>query len=134
MLIVLDSCEHIIEATAVFAEQLLRGALGVHVLATSREPLRAAGEVVRRLPPLEIPPLLDTLMASRALKYSAVELFVECAAARIDGFALTDHDALLVADICHWLDGNALGIELAAGRVDAFGVSGVGAWWIDFNC
>ena len=67
MLIVLDSCEYIIEATAVFAEQLLRGALGVHVLATSREPLRAAGEVVRRLPPLEIPPLLDTLTAHQAL-------------------------------------------------------------------
>jgi len=56
ILIVLDSCEHIVDATAVFAEQLLRGASGVHVLATSREPLRAAGEVVRRLPRLEIPP------------------------------------------------------------------------------
>ena len=50
MLIVLDSCEHLIEATAVFAEQLLRGALGVHILASSREPLRAAGEVVRPSP------------------------------------------------------------------------------------
>ncbi len=131
MLIVLDSCEHIIDATAVFAEQLLRGAAGVHILATSREPLRAAGEVVRRLPPLEIPPLLSTLTAPEALKYSAVELFVECTAARIDGFALTDHDALLVADICHRLDGNPLGIELAAGRVDAFGASGVAARLVD---
>lgn len=110
-----------------FSEQVLRGTSGVQVLTTSREPLRAAGEVVRRLPPLEIPPLLDTLTASQALKYSAVALFVECAAARIDGFALTDDDALLVADICHRLDGNALGIELAAGRVDAFGVSEVAA-------
>jgi predicted ATPase/DNA-binding winged helix-turn-helix (wHTH) protein len=131
MLIVLDSCEHIIEAAAVFSEQLLRGAAGVHVLATTREPLRAAGEVVRRLPPLESPPLLDTLTASQALKYSAVELFVECAAVRIDGFALTDDDALLVAEICNRLDGNALGIELAAGRVDAFGVSGVVARLVD---
>jgi predicted ATPase len=120
-----------IEATAVFSEQLLRGASGVHVLATSREPLRATGEVVRRLPPLETPPLLDTLTAPQALKYSAVELFVECAAARIDGFALTDDDALLVANICRRLDGNALGIELAAGRVDAFGVSGVAARLVD---
>jgi predicted ATPase len=131
MLIVLDSCEHIVEATAVFAEQLLRGAAGVHVLATSREPLRAAGEVVRRLPPLGTPPLLDTLTATQALQYPAVELFVECAAARIDGFALTDDDAPLVADICHRLDGNALGIELAAGRVDAFGISGVAARLVD---
>jgi len=134
MLIVLDSCEHVIGAAAVFSEQLLRGASGVHVLATSREPLRAAGEVVRRLPPLETPPLLDTLTASQALKYSAVELFVECAAARMDGFALTDDDALLVADICHRLDGNALAIELAAGRVDAFGVSGVAARLEDRFC
>ena len=131
MLIVLDSCEHIIEATAVFAEQLLQGAFGVHVLATSREPLRAAGEMVRRLPPLDIPPLLETLTALQALRYSAIELFVECAAARIDGFVLTDHDAPLVAGICHRLDGNALGIELAAGRVDAFGVSGVAARLVD---
>lgn len=131
MLIFLDSCEHMIEAVAVFSEQLLRGAPGVHVLATSREPLRAAGEVVRRLPPLETPPLLDAITASQALKYSAVELFVECAAARIDGFALTDDDAPLVADICHRLDGNALGIELAAGRVETFGVSGVAARLVD---
>lgn len=126
-LIVVDSCEHIIEAAAVFSEQLLRGASGVHVLATTREPLRAAGEVVRRLPPLVTPPLLDNLSARQALQYSAVELFVECAAARVDGFELTDDDALLVADICNRLDGNALGIELAAGRVGAFGVSGVAA-------
>lgn len=131
ILIVLDSCEHIIDGTAIFAEQLLRGASGVHVLATSREPLRAAGEVVRRLPPLEIPPVLGKLTAAQAIKYSAIELFVESAAARIDGVALTDHDAPLVADICHRLDGNALGIELAAGRADAFGVSGVAERLVD---
>lgn len=131
ILIVLDSCEHIIDATAVFAEQLLSGASGVHVLATSREPLRAAGEVVRRLPPLDTPPVVGTLTAPQAMKYSAIELFVECVAARIDGFALTDEDASLVAGICRCLDGNALGIELAAGRVDAFGVSGVAARLVD---
>jgi signal transduction histidine kinase len=70
ILIVLDSCEHIVDAIAVFAEQLLRGAPGLHVLATSREPLRAAGEVVRRLPPLDIPPVLNTLSAPQALKYA----------------------------------------------------------------
>lgn len=129
LLIVLDSCEHIVDATAAFAEHLLKGAPDVHILATSREPLRAAGEVVRRLPPLEVPSA--TLGASEALKYSAVELFVECVAARIDGFVLTDEDALSITDVCRQLDGNALGIELAAGRVDTFGISGVAARLVD---
>ncbi len=131
MLIVLDSCEHIIDAASSFAEQLLTGAAGVHILATSREPLRAAGEMVRRLPPLDVPPLLNTLTASQALKYSAVELFVECTAARIHGFTLTDDDALTVANICHRLDGNPLAMELAAGRVDVFGVARVAARLVD---
>ena len=131
MLIVLDSCEHLIEAAAVFAEDLLKGAPGVRVLATSREPLRAAGEIVRRLPPLDVPPADDALTAARAQSYSAVQLFVECATSRNDAFALTDHDAPLVADICRRLDGNALAIELAAGRVHAFGVAGVAARLID---
>jgi predicted ATPase len=64
--------------------------------------------------------MVGTLTAAQAMKYSAIELFVECVAARMDGFVLTDDDAPLIADICHQLDGNALAIELAAGRVDAF--------------
>ena len=123
MLIVLDNCEHVVEAAAVLAEQLLAGAPGVHILATSREPLRAEGERVRRLPPLDSPAASPDLTAADALAFPAVRLFVERAAAISDGFELSDTDAPVVADICRKLGGMALAIELAAARVDAFGVA-----------
>jgi predicted ATPase/DNA-binding winged helix-turn-helix (wHTH) protein len=127
MLLVLDSCEHVIEAAAVLAVDVLRGAPGVHILATSREPLRAEGERVQRLAPLAFPPASAELTAAKALTYPAVELFVERAAAVLNGFDLSDADAPIVAEICCRLDGIALAIELAAGRVDAFGLRGVAA-------
>jgi predicted ATPase/DNA-binding winged helix-turn-helix (wHTH) protein len=122
MLILLDSCEHVAGGVAALAEQLLNGAPAIHVLATSREPLRAEGERVHRLSPLAIPPDGGALTASEALAFSAVQLFVERAAASVDGFELTDADAPIIADICRKLDGIALAIELAATRIDAFGV------------
>ncbi len=127
MLLVLDSCEHVVETAAALAEKVLKAAPAVHVLATSREPLRAEGEHVQRLQPLEAPPPSPGLRAADALGYPAVELFVERAAACTDGFELTDADAPVVAEICRRLDGIALAIELVAGRVDAFGVAGVAA-------
>jgi predicted ATPase/DNA-binding winged helix-turn-helix (wHTH) protein len=125
MLLLLDNCEHVIEAAAVLAEELLKGAPRIHILATSREPLRAEDERVQRLAPLETPPISPGLGAAEALTYPAVQLFVERAAAGADGYELTDADALVVAQICRRLDGIALAIELAAGRVGAFGVGGV---------
>jgi predicted ATPase len=122
MLIVLDSCEHVIDAAASLAEQLVAGASGVHILATSREPLRAAGERVHRLQPLDVPVDPSQLTAAEALAYSAVQLFVERAAAVLDGFELSDAEAPIVSAICHKLGGIALAIELAAARVDAFGI------------
>jgi predicted ATPase len=122
ILIVLDSCEHAIEAAASLAEQIVRSAPRVHVLATSREPLRAAGEHVHRLSPLNSPSSSFGLTAAKALTFSAVQLFVERAVASVDGFQLTDADAPVVADICRKLEGIALAIELAATRVDAFGI------------
>jgi predicted ATPase/DNA-binding winged helix-turn-helix (wHTH) protein len=127
MLIILDSCERVVEAAAVLAESLLRGAIGVDILATSREPLRAEGEVVYRLPPLEIPLPSAHLTAADALTYPTVQLFVERAASSADGFELSDIDAPVVASICRKLDGIPLAIELAAGRVDVFGLHGVSA-------
>lgn len=121
MLIVLDNCEHVVEAAATLVEQVLANAPGVHILATSREPLRAEGERVSRLAPLDVPADRLDLRASEALEYSGVRLFVERAAANLDGFELTDADAQAVSDICRKLGGIALAIELAAARVDVFG-------------
>jgi predicted ATPase/DNA-binding winged helix-turn-helix (wHTH) protein len=125
MLIVLDNCEHVIEAAATLAEEVLRAAPGVHILATSREPLRAEGEWVQRLPSLEIPPASDRLAAAEALAFPAIQLFVERATASLETFILLDDDAPTVVDICRRLDGIPLAIELAAARVELFGVRGL---------
>jgi predicted ATPase/DNA-binding winged helix-turn-helix (wHTH) protein len=122
ILLVLDSCEQVIEATASLTEQLLRGAPGVHILATSREAMRADGERVLRLTPLGVPDESADLTAAEAMMFPAIQLFVERATESLDTFELTDADAAVVADICRRLDGMALAIELAAGRVDAFGL------------
>jgi len=127
MLLVLDSCEHVVEPAAALAVEVLKGAPGVHILATSREPLRAEGERVHRLLPLKLPPESVRFTAAEALTFPAVQLFVERAAASLDGFELGDAEAPAVADICRKLDGIALAIELAAGRVDAFGVRDLAA-------
>jgi predicted ATPase/DNA-binding winged helix-turn-helix (wHTH) protein len=127
MLLVLDSCDHVIDAAASLAEQVLNGAPGVHILTTSREALRAQGERVQRLGPLGVPAVSAGLTAAEAMTYPAVQLFVERATESLDTFELTDADARVVADICRRLDGIALAIELAAGRVDAFGVRGLAA-------
>jgi predicted ATPase/DNA-binding winged helix-turn-helix (wHTH) protein len=127
ILILLDSCEHVIEAAAILSETLFKGAQGVHILATSREPLGADGERVHRLSPLALPPQSAGLTSAEALTFPAVELFVERAASRLDSFELNDADAPFVADICRNLDGIALAIEIVAGRLDAFGLRGVAA-------
>jgi predicted ATPase len=130
-LLVLDSCERFVEAAAVLAETLLKGTRNLHVLATSREPLRAEGEAIYRLSPLTTPSASGRLSAEEALSFAAVELFVERAASSTDTFELIDDDAPIVADICRQLDGIALAIELAAGRVGTLGVKGVATYLTD---
>jgi predicted ATPase len=122
MLVVFDNCEHVVESAAASAVDLLKNAPGLNILATCREPLYAEGECVRRLMPLKVPPAARKLTATEALAFPAVQLFVERAIERLDTFELTDADAPIVAEICRKLDGIALAIELAAGRVDAFGL------------
>jgi predicted ATPase/DNA-binding winged helix-turn-helix (wHTH) protein len=124
-LIVLDCCEHLIEATAVLAEQLFAKTSRVHILATSREPLKVTGESVFRLGPLQTPPNSTAITATEAARYPAVQLFVERATACLYQFELLDINAPVIAEICRRLDGIALAIELAAGGVDAFGVGGI---------
>jgi len=125
MLLVLDNCEHVIDEAAALTAGILRGVPGVHILATSREPLRAEGEHVYRLSPLQRPPGTAGLTAAEALGFPAVQLFVERAAASLDEFELSDADAPIVADICRKLDGLPLAIEFAAARVEAFGLHGL---------
>lgn len=126
-LVVLDSSEHVLEGTATFVERVVRLVPNVHILATSREPLRADGEHVRRLQALALAPPAAHISARDALDFPAIELFAERAAATLDTFQLTDADAPIIAHICRRLDGIPLAIELVAGRVDTFGLSGLAA-------
>jgi predicted ATPase/DNA-binding winged helix-turn-helix (wHTH) protein len=126
-LIILDSCEHVVEAAAALAEEVFNGVPGAHILATSREPLRAEGEWVQRLPPLSCPPASTRVKAQEALVFPAVQLFVERVTASLDTFELKNTEAPIVADICRRLDGIPLAIELAAGQVEVVGVTGLAA-------
>jgi predicted ATPase len=111
-LLVLDNCEHLIDACAQLSESLLRTCDRVHILATSREPLGIPGEVLWRVPPLGLP--ADDTSGPEA---DAVRLFVERAASSVPNFALTSANQAAVTDICRRLDGLPLAIELAAARV-----------------
>ena len=124
LMLVLDNCEHLIESVAVLAERICRAAPRVHILATSRESLRAEGEYVYELPRLEVPPEDSALTAAEALAFPAVRLFVERATADGNRIELNDADARVVAGICRRLDGIALALELAAGSVRAHGICG----------
>jgi predicted ATPase len=123
MLLVLDTCEHVVETVAPLAEELLRTMPGISILATSREPLRIDGERVHRLAPLPLPPASAALSTVEAMRFPAIQLFVERATASQDGFRLSDRDGPVVAEICRRLDGLPLAIELAAGRVHALGLA-----------
>jgi predicted ATPase/DNA-binding winged helix-turn-helix (wHTH) protein len=125
VLLIFDNCEHLIDSVAAFAEDLLGRAQGATILATSREALRASAEWVHQLSPLEAPPISSTLSARQARSYSAVEMFEDRAAFALGGYQLDDADAPYVADICRRLDGIALAIELAAGRVASLGIQGL---------
>jgi predicted ATPase/DNA-binding winged helix-turn-helix (wHTH) protein len=124
LLLVLDNCERVVGATAALAISILKGAPGVHVLATSREPLGAEGEQVHRLRPLETPANWQPATLAEALGFPAVKLFIERAS--LAGQAvLKDSDAPIIADICRKLDGIALAIELSAARVEVLGIHGL---------
>lgn len=125
MLLVFDNCEHIIEAAAFCADRILAEAPGIRILATSREPLGVRGERVRRLSGLDAPPASSDLKAEEALRYPAIQLFVDRATDRLESFQLSDTNALTITEICRRLDGLALAIELAATRVDSFGTDGL---------
>ncbi|MDG3439491.1 ATP-binding protein [Nitrospirillum amazonense] len=122
MLLILDSCEHVIDFVADLAEKLFSCLPELSILATSRESLRAEGEHVFRLFPLACPPPTLPSSSEAALCYSAVEFFIDRVQANQLGFQLSDEDTPLVGEICRKLDGIPLALELAAGRVPAYGI------------
>ena len=125
LLLVIDNCEHLVEAVSQLAQALLDKAPGVHVLVTSQEPLRLPDERLYRLGTLAVPRDGEPASAAQALEHGAVRLFVERAQALDPRFALDERNVQAVIDICRRLDGLALAIELAAARVPALGVQGV---------
>jgi predicted ATPase/DNA-binding winged helix-turn-helix (wHTH) protein len=122
ILLILDTCEHLIEAVAVFASRIIMGAARVHVLATSREALQVDGEQIYRLEPLACPPDEAVLSAGVARTFPATQLFIERATASGAHLDFDDGETAIVAKICRKLDGVALAIELAARRVEAYGL------------
>ncbi|MFB6414661.1 MULTISPECIES: ATP-binding protein [Bradyrhizobium] len=123
MLLILDNCEHVIATAAPLAADIFQAAPHVHILATSREALRVEGEQVYRLAPLAVPPDDGTsLTLAAARTYPALQLFLERATAGGAQITLDDANATIIAGICRKLDGMALAIELAAGRVEAYGL------------
>jgi predicted ATPase/DNA-binding winged helix-turn-helix (wHTH) protein len=122
ILLILDTCEHLVKAVADLASHIHIGAPNVQILATSREALRVEGEHVYRLDPLACPPDDVPITAALAQKFPAAKLFVERAIASGAHFDLSDAEAEIVARICRKLDGIALAIELAALRVEAYGL------------
>jgi predicted ATPase/DNA-binding winged helix-turn-helix (wHTH) protein len=123
-LLVLDTCEHVIGAAAALGEAVLRAGGTLHLLATSREPLRAEGEWVYPVPPLAVPSE-DAEDAHDLLRYGGVRLFVERLRAAEPHFAPDRRSAAMIAAICRRLDGIPLAIELAAASAAVLGVEEV---------
>ena len=121
VLIVLDNCEHLIQACAQLAEKILRSCARVQIVSTSREPLGISGEVNFRVPPLSLPQDQDRT-SHTVMGHEAVQLFIERARRIQPSFTLTEANALSLARICRHLDGMPLAIELAAARLTVLDV------------
>ena len=122
MLLVVDNCEHLIEAVVRQIDALLDSCQGLRVLATSRETLSAAGEVAWVVPSLTVPDSGQASMAEKLEGYESVWLFQERARQRDPSFVLTPRNGQAVAQICRRLEGIPLAIELAAARVGVLSV------------
>src|SRR6202171_4615230 len=122
LLIILDSCEHVIEGVGSLADSLYRQTEEIHVLTTSRELLKVEGEHCYRVLPLDYPPDGSEQTANAVLRYPAAQLFVQRVAASAGSSVLTNAEAPFVAEMCRKLDGLPLAIELAAGQVAALGI------------
>ncbi|MDX6379612.1 MAG: hypothetical protein QOI57_636, partial [Rubrobacteraceae bacterium] len=117
MLLVLDNCEHLIDACARLVDTILTSCPHLRILATSREALGVAGEVNWRMPSLSLPDVGHLPSIENLMQYEAVRLFVERARSKMGSFELTPENARTVVEVCRRLDGIPLAIELAAARV-----------------
>jgi predicted ATPase/DNA-binding SARP family transcriptional activator len=115
LLLVLDNCEHLVDAVATLVDHLLGSCPSLRILTTSREPLDITGESLWPVAPLELPP--SDADANQAVGYPAVQLFLDRASAAYPDFQLDDHTAADIVRICRALDGMPLAIELAAARL-----------------
>jgi len=127
LLLLLDNCEHVLAACATLAGQLLRGAAGLRVLASSREPLRIAGEATYPVPALGVPGPGGAHGDGAYADYASVRLFAERAAAVLPTFRLTEGNGRTIGEICRHLDGIPLAIELAAARTRALPIDAIAA-------
>jgi predicted ATPase len=125
MLLLLDNCEHLVEACASAAQALLTGCPNLRILATSRQSLRIPGEVVFRVPSLPIPDPAAEMDPGELAPIDSVRLFTERAQAVVPTFSLTAENAVAIARLCHHLDGLPLAIELAASRVAVLPVTAI---------
>jgi predicted ATPase/DNA-binding XRE family transcriptional regulator len=121
LLLVLDNCEHLIEACADLAQTLLQAGQALHILATSREALRVPGERVYAVPPLSLP-WAHERAPEKLHAFESVQLFVDRAATTLPGFALSSANSAAVVQVCRQLDGMPLALELAAARVNVLRV------------
>jgi predicted ATPase/DNA-binding SARP family transcriptional activator len=122
LLLVLDNCEHLVEACARVAGELLRHCPRLRILATSRQPLGVPGERTWRVPPLSLPAMVSPVVAATLTESAAVSLFLERATAVLPDFALDAGNASAIAQVCRQLDGIPLAIELAAARLATLSV------------
>jgi len=127
MLIVLDNCEHVIDACARACQRLLASSPGLRVIATSREPLRVAAETAWQVPPMSMPAPDGLDDQGELLRSDALRLFADRAAAAKPGFVLGPANVTAVASICRTVDGLPLGIELAAAWVRVLTVEQIAA-------
>lgn len=127
ILLILDNCEHLIDACADLAKQLLRAGPHLKILASSREPLRLAGEITYPVPALATPDASQLITAERLAQFEAVRLFADRACAVQPAFRLTPQNAAAVADVCRRLDGIPLALELAAARTRSLSVESIAA-------
>src|SRR5688572_30375387 len=122
MLILLDNCEHLVDACAQMADRILHVASNLRILASSREALGIAGEVTYRVPSLGLPDLNHLPPVEALSQYEAVRLFIDRATSAVPTFAVTNDSAPSLAQICHRLDGIPLAIELAAAKIGVLSV------------